>query len=1364
MGFWGFDLVVGDNELVVTVTAADGETSVVYTVILVAHANNDASLATFTVNGSDVADGDSVDLVYGTTDVEVVAEATDPDATVEVVGGSDLVVGENALFVTVTAADGETVALYTVTLVVLLNSDASLSVFTVNGNDVADGDSVELPTGTTEVSVVAEATDLEATVEIAGGADLAPGSNDLVVTVTAADGATTATYTVTLVVLLSSETGINFISVEGVEIQPGEIVSVAKDVTSVSVEVSTKDEGAEVAIDGADALELGDNTITVTVTAPNGDSASYEFIVRVGGASADTALTSLTLNNIEVEDGQTINLPARTTSVSVVAITRDEAATVRVLGRTGLQVGNNDVLVEITAPDLVAKRTITLHVVVAPLSSNTNLATFTVNGNEVADGSVVALPALTGQVTVEAIAQDSEAVVTIAGRTNLVGGSNTLTVTVTAANGTQKQYIVTLNVRILSADNSLSSFQVAGYIVTDGSTVSVANGTQSVEVIATATDSSATVGISGGTALKTGANAVTVLVTAENGATKVYRVTVSVALSSVTTLQSFKVNGIEVTAGSTITLPQYTKAVIAKVVTTDAQANYAITGANGLSDGNNTLNVEVTAVDGTKANYQVTLYVTPLSSDTSIQSITVNGTPVADNGVVVVPALTTSVSVVAVTNDSRSAAVVTGKSGLQDGNNTVTVTVTAQNGSTAVYTFTVRVLVRSGDTSLSSLLVNGVVPNGSPINVAFGTTSVEVVAVPTSNAATTVVTGNTSLRTGSNLITVRVIAENQTFKLYTVTVQVAKSSNTALKTLLVGGVDVLAGGSVVLPARSAVVAVKAVTQDPDAAVVVSGTSVSSGDNTVSVVVTAADGTSRVVLVPVYVTPLSSNTNLSVFTVNGSAVVDGSTVNVAYATGSVVVVATAADAEALVSVAGGSALRTGSNQVVVSVTAANGTRKLYTVTVQVAKSSNTNLASVSINGNVTAVGSTVDLIARTTQVTVKAIASDAEATISVAGASSLTAGVNTLAITVTAPSGAQAVYNYYLNVAALSTNANLGSLVVGTTDVLSSLVNGELVAPIVLPVGSSTIPVVAKSAASDATVAFASGSANPANLQPGSNRIVIGVTAADGVTKKTFAVTVFVTQRSSNANISSEAGTWTINGIDVSNSATALEVPAGTTAVTAKAKTQDSKATLAITGTSGLVTGTNKVVFKVTAEDGITTSTYERTVTVAALSSNTNLTSLLVAGTSVLSGATVNLPVGTTRVEVIPTLESKESKFTIAGNTGFLNGSTNTVTVTVTAPSGASQVYTVTVVVAALASNTTLSSFIIEGTNVVDGQTITLGGAKTSLKIAAKASDLTAAVTIAGKTGLVIGSNLVTVTVTAKSGASSVYRVTVIVTN
>jgi len=88
------------------------------------------------------------------------------------------------------------------------------------------------------------------------------------------------------------------------------------------------------------------------------------------------------------------------------------------------------------------------------------------------------------------------------------------------------------------------------------------------------------------------------------------------------------------------------------------------------------------------------------------------------------------------------------------------------------------------------------------------------------------------------------------------------------------------------------------------------------------------------------------------------------------------------------------------------------------------------------------------------------------------------------------------------------------------------------------------------------------------------------------------------------------------------------------------------------------------------------------------------------------------------------------------------------------------VYTVSVVVAAPASDTSLSLFNVEGTLVSDGSVLNFAAGKTTLKVAAKAKDLTAAVTILGKSGLVSGVNYLVVTVTAKSGASSTQTVTI----
>jgi hypothetical protein len=82
---------------------------------------------------------------------------------------------------------------------------------------------------------------------------------------------------------------------------------------------------------------------------------------------------------------------------------------------------------------------------ITPLSSDTSLSTFTVNGTAVT-GSAVDLPF--GTTSVEVVATSSYgATMTISGATNLQTGSNTLSVVVTAEDGTTQQtYTVPLNV------------------------------------------------------------------------------------------------------------------------------------------------------------------------------------------------------------------------------------------------------------------------------------------------------------------------------------------------------------------------------------------------------------------------------------------------------------------------------------------------------------------------------------------------------------------------------------------------------------------------------------------------------------------------------------------------------------------------------------------------------------------------------------------------------------------------------------------------------------------------------------------------------------------------------------------------------
>ncbi|NDD26476.1 MAG: hypothetical protein EB103_06410, partial [Actinobacteria bacterium] len=538
--------------------------------------------------------------------------------------------------------------------------------------------------------------------------------------------------------------------VDGLETLPGDIVTVKSDVTSVEVEATPNDENAQVEVSGNEELVLGENTVRIRVIAQDGTSRDYTFTVRVGGASSDTFLTTLTLNGQAVVNGQTIQLPSRTTSVNIVAVTRDAAATVRIVGRTGLVVGENVIQVIVTAGDLKTTRTILLKAVVAPLSSNTDLAEFTVNGTAVVDGGTLELAPLTGSVNVVAKTADIEATTVISGRTNLVTGNNTLTVVVTAANGTTKTYTVTLFVRPISTDTGLASLTVDGKAANPDSVVIVAPGTTSVPVVAVANSTRSSVVVTGATGLRLGDNALSVLITAESGASRLYKLTVRVPASNNVGLKSLTVNGKEYQDGAFIALPRGTKAVSAFAVPSDPQAKVTITGSGNLGNYDNIMVVTVVAADGvTKKDYAVDLWVTPPSADTSLKLLKVNGvTTPYEGGFLIVPALTTSVTVEAVANDPESVVVISGRTELVAGLNTVSITVTAPNASSKTYTVSVRVLTLSADTSLKSLKVNNVDYVSGNVNLPFGSQSVSVVAIPNDEGAKVAIAGNTALRVG----------------------------------------------------------------------------------------------------------------------------------------------------------------------------------------------------------------------------------------------------------------------------------------------------------------------------------------------------------------------------------------------------------------------------------------------------------------------------------------------------------------------------------------------------------------------------------------------------------------------------------------
>ncbi|WP_256217649.1 cadherin-like beta sandwich domain-containing protein [Paenibacillus sp. OV219] len=174
-----------------------------------------------------------------------------------------------------------------------------------------------------------------------------------------------------------------------------------------------------------------------------------------------------------------------------------------------------------------------------PIHSNdASLSDLQIDGVTVAGFSAgttsysVEVPIKTKEVTVTATATDAKSTVTVVGGAKLKKIPNTVTVLVTAEDGTQRTYTLTVN-RVKSNVASLSDLQVNGVQVTGFNpnvlaySIQLPSEATSVSVTATALDAQAKVHINNVKKLKAGANTITVRVKAEDGTELTYSIIVT---------------------------------------------------------------------------------------------------------------------------------------------------------------------------------------------------------------------------------------------------------------------------------------------------------------------------------------------------------------------------------------------------------------------------------------------------------------------------------------------------------------------------------------------------------------------------------------------------------------------------------------------------------------------------------------------------------------------------------------------------------------------------------------------------------------------------------------------------------------------
>jgi hypothetical protein len=554
-------LAVGDNPFTVTVTAPDGITQQSYKITATRKLGSDATLSSIEVSPilSSISQfNPATSTVYevtvssSTTTIDIAPIPTHQGATVT--GGgrkTNLNTGINPFDINVLAEDGVTSKTYKVN-VKRPDNDATLESLAVSGGSriqfspTVYNYACTVPNSLSYVAVTAAAKSKTAmSVTGAGIYTLNTGNNTVHITVTAEDG-TVQTYTV-IITRQSSDATLLSLGVSSGQLIPSLSkadtiynLTVENSETSINISALATHPAAKVQTDKPSRLEVGVNTVTVTVTAEDGTKQTYTINVRrldnvaslktltVSFAGKDTALAiSPTVYEYN------IGVPNSVSSVTIAAeATSPVTRSVTGVGQYTLRTGNTPVGITVTAED-GTEQVYTINV--KHLSNDATLKSLALVQKEIfpafsPDNFTYNLNVgnlITDVAIASAEANHPEASIRMTVPEQLEIGDNTISVIVTAEDGTEQIYAI--NVRRLSNDNILKNLSASPTVsMTDFNPsvidylITVKSETETVTIIAEARDESASV--FGAKAYRVTDFPVKIKVRAENGEEQTYTI------------------------------------------------------------------------------------------------------------------------------------------------------------------------------------------------------------------------------------------------------------------------------------------------------------------------------------------------------------------------------------------------------------------------------------------------------------------------------------------------------------------------------------------------------------------------------------------------------------------------------------------------------------------------------------------------------------------------------------------------------------------------------------------------------------------------------------------------------------------------
>lgn len=272
--------------------------------------------------------------------------------------------------------------------------------------------------------------------------------------------------------------------------------------------------------------------------------------------------------------------------------------------------------------------------------------------------------------------------------------------------------------------------------------------------------------------------------TFENGS-KVSQTTSGVTINSITGDTSTQLNTLYIKnyplsptfnkniTSYTVTVPSDVSEV--EIVAQKGDSTQTITGAGlkTLNYGDNRARIVVTSQSGTTNTYEIMIHRTDnRNANTSLKNLSVSNTDITfsedkDTYEATVSKSISSVFITAKTSDSEAQLIGTGTKNLEYGLNTFEIKVKATNGEEKIYKINItrsteEIQSNIASTKLLSLNVNNtnIILDDKQKNYLLGVdkniTTLEINAVPESKTAKVEITGNESLKSGINIITLKI--------------------------------------------------------------------------------------------------------------------------------------------------------------------------------------------------------------------------------------------------------------------------------------------------------------------------------------------------------------------------------------------------------------------------------------------------------------------------------------------------------------------------------------------------------------------------------------------------------------------------------